>query len=151
LVRGEAFTVPADPSQVAAIRARLRALLGTDHQCAASAELVISELATNAIVHGCGPDDSVRVSIRLLPRSRVAIAVTDSGRGSSTAPQLRPAGTDSTNGRGLFIVASLATRWSVQRASTGYRVRVLLAPQAAEAEDYASALSLMDFSDHEGL
>ncbi|GAA3971661.1 hypothetical protein GCM10023085_62250 [Actinomadura viridis] len=129
----EVFTVPADPSQPAVVRQRLRAVLGPGHECADTAELVVSELVTNAILHGCAPGDPVRLTIRRLPRSRVVITVTDTGRGPGTAPRLRLAGTAGTNGRGLFIVDSIASRWSVQRAGTGHRVRALLTPQDPES------------------
>jgi hypothetical protein len=72
-LKSEVFTVPADPSQLAAVRARLRAALGRDHRCADTAELVISELTANAIVHGCAPGDPVQVTIRRLIRSRVVV------------------------------------------------------------------------------
>ncbi|WP_395107578.1 ATP-binding protein [Actinomadura sp. SCN-SB] len=147
-LRSEVFTVPADPSQLANVRARLRATLGSDHLCADTAESVLSELAANAIVHGCAPGDPVRVTIRVTRRAKVAITVTDTGRGPGTAPRIRFAGTGSTGGRGLFLVASLASRWSVRRAGTGHRVRALLDPRDAESANSASPLWLEDFLEY---
>ncbi|XVQ15956.1 ATP-binding protein [Spirillospora sp. CA-255316] len=144
-LKAEAFTVPADPSQPAAVRKRLRAALGPGHRCADTAELVVSELVTNAVVHGCAPGDPVRLTIRRLPRSRVIITVTDTGRGPGTAPRLRLAGTAGTSGRGLFIVASIASRWSVRRAGTGHRVRALLTPRDSESASCIGVALLDDF------
>jgi anti-sigma regulatory factor (Ser/Thr protein kinase) len=140
----EVFTVPADPSKLAAVRAWLSATLGPDHRCVYAAELVISELAANAIVHGCAPGDPVRVTIRRLVRSRVVVTVTDTGRGPGTVPRLQFAHTASTGGRGLFLVASMASRWSVRRAGTGHRVRAFLAPRDAEPTN-GLEVSLEDF------
>ncbi|MEO3827348.1 ATP-binding protein [Actinomadura sp. B10D3] len=141
----DVFAVSADPSQVAVVRRRLRAALGPDHRCADTAELVVSELVTNAVVHGCAPGDPVRLTIRRLPRSRVVITVTDTGRGRGTVPRLKLAGSAGTNGRGLFIVASIASRWSVRRAGTGFRVRALIAPRDAELASCMGFVLLDDF------
>ncbi|MFB4315117.1 ATP-binding protein [Actinomadura sp. 21ATH] len=145
LLIAEAFTVPADPSQATVVRKRLRVALGPDHRCADSAELVASELFANAVIHGCAPGDLVRLTIRRLPRSRVVITVVDTGRGPGTAPHLRLAGTGGTNGRGLFIVASVASRWSVRRAGAGYRVRAFLAPGDAGSATFTGLVLLDDF------
>ncbi|MFB8016951.1 ATP-binding protein [Streptomyces rubiginosohelvolus] len=70
------------------------------------ARLIVSELVTNAIVHGRG-----RVALRLLHRDGVLrIEVSDE---SSTPPQMRTASDDDVHGRGLFLVDALAHDWGI--------------------------------------
>jgi Response regulator containing a CheY-like receiver domain and an HTH DNA-binding domain len=68
--------------------------------------LLVSELVTNAVVHGGG---EVEVLVRLLPAS-VRVEVMDA---SSSAPVPRAAAEGDTSGRGLALVESLARRWGV--------------------------------------
>jgi anti-sigma regulatory factor (Ser/Thr protein kinase) len=75
-----------------------------------TAELVVSELLTNA-VHATGMAEIfVRVRICLLSDKRsVLILVWD----SSPQPPMRiEAGDDTENGRGLLLVEALSTRWN---------------------------------------
>lgn len=62
-----------------------------------SVALVLSELVTNALVHG-GPDVAVRIR---LESGSLWIEVVD---GSPTVPRVRIAGEDDESGRGLLIV-----------------------------------------------
>lgn len=128
LVRAETLSVPAAPAEVATVRERLRVVLRAAHPCADAAELVVSELVTNAIVHGSEEGALVHVRIQRLPRSGVVLAVTDSGNGTGSVPRLQMATAAGTRGRGLFIVGSLARQWSIRRVGTGHRIRVVLAP-----------------------
>jgi anti-sigma regulatory factor (Ser/Thr protein kinase) len=93
---------------------------------------VVSELVTNAAVHGSKTGDQVKVQVRLLPGSRVVVAVTDSGGGSGSGPKLRLGDATETSGRGLFIVSSLAAHWTVRPVGAGHRVRAVLAPERGE-------------------
>lgn len=77
-----------------------------------SAELVVSELVTNAVRYGTAP-----LTLRLL---RSASALTcEVHDGSQVAPHLRHARTVDEGGRGLFIVAQLATRWGTRYSTDG--------------------------------
>ncbi|MER5753499.1 ATP-binding protein [Streptomyces sp. NPDC002088] len=78
-----------------------------------AAELVVSELVTNAIRYGGPP-----VSLRLLwDRRRMPICeVTDGGH---TSPHLRRADLDDEGGRGLFLVAQLTDRWGTRSSRHG--------------------------------
>jgi anti-sigma regulatory factor (Ser/Thr protein kinase) len=75
-----------------------------------SADLLLSELVTNAIRHGGGLD--VAVSVERLPGQRVCIGVTDDGHGN---PVPRSPKVTDEHGRGLHLVGLLADRWGVRR------------------------------------
>ncbi|MER6506216.1 ATP-binding protein [Nonomuraea sp. NPDC001636] len=72
--------------------------------------LVVSELVTNALVHGDGPP---ALRIRCTP-SHVRIEVRDSG---PRLPEPREPGPD--NGWGLRVIELLSTGWGVSRAEGG--------------------------------
>ncbi len=74
------------------------------------AELVVSELLTNAVLHA--RRNSVRVTAIRLGEGRVRVAVVDLSRDRPTACS---AADDQESGRGLDIVATLSGgRWGVQ-------------------------------------
>ena len=72
------------------------------------AELIVSELVTNAIRHGGEP---IELQIRL-DKEGLLIAVLDGG---SALPVLRDPGPDDTSGRGLRLIQELSDRWSSGR------------------------------------
>lgn len=74
--------------------------------------LVLSELATNAIVHGTGPSIDVHLAA---DGPVVRGEVVDAGDGFATPP---PPSFDAPGGRGLAIVGALTRRWGVERGST---------------------------------
>ncbi|HET9657081.1 MAG TPA: SpoIIE family protein phosphatase [Kineosporiaceae bacterium] len=80
---------------------------------AEAAELLVSELVTNAVVHTAG---QVRLSLRRTAGDRVWIGVQDD---SERMPRQQSAGGDDVAGRGLAIVALLADRWGVEPCSSG--------------------------------
>ncbi|MGP3973799.1 ATP-binding protein [Streptomyces sp. 8N114] len=110
--RQEGFELPAHTSSVARARARLRSRLqhwGFPEDLGHTAQLVISEFVTNAVLH----TDTVRIGCRIhLDGDRLRIEVTDEGT-QSCAPQPRSATSDEVNGRGLQLVGALAQRWGV--------------------------------------
>ncbi|WP_406277634.1 SpoIIE family protein phosphatase [Embleya sp. NBC_00896] len=102
------WDVPSDPAAVAGVRAacarQLQAWgLG---EIDFTAELVLSELVTNAIRYGIQP-----IRVRLLRTRTLVCEVSD---GSSTSPHLRRAATTDEGGRGLFLVAKFAERWGTR-------------------------------------
>lgn len=74
---------------------------------------LVSELASNAVLHARTP-----FRVALLPRdSGLTLTVAD---GAATRPRLRRHGDDgSTTGRGLHIVAAVSARWGVTPAQDG--------------------------------
>lgn len=82
------------------------------------AQLIVSELVTNAISHTS--TSRVGLSVTRHP-DRVRIVVTDTSR-TVPAPALVPPGTGEESGRGLVLVAALADRWEIERVSTGKRI-----------------------------
>ncbi|MFE0420069.1 ATP-binding protein [Streptomyces tendae] len=98
---------PADALWPHRLRRVLRAALAhwrlSDH--GETAELLLTELVTNALRHSDGSSIGVRVCVR---DDRLVIAVND---GSPGIPVLRPAGPDDESGRGLFLVEALAESW----------------------------------------
>lgn len=80
-------------------------------QVRADTELVVSELVTNALLHGEAP-----VTIRVSVGATVRVEVTDAGR---SAPILLQRNTDAMTGRGLAMVAALASGWGVEPVPGG--------------------------------
>ncbi|MFF1354069.1 ATP-binding protein [Streptomyces sp. NPDC058297] len=78
--------------------------------------LCVSELATNALLHGVPPGRGFL--LRLLPyEDEVRVEVHDSGDGT---PQVADARGES--GRGLFLVEALAGKWGVEGRDPGKTV-----------------------------
>ncbi|MBG0856996.1 SpoIIE family protein phosphatase [Streptomyces spinoverrucosus] len=111
--RVAAWDLPADPALVSDVRAsavRQLADWGLD-EVAFAAELVLSELVTNAIRHGSGP-----IRVRLLRDRALICEVSDT---SNTAPHLRRAASTDEGGRGLFLVAQLSQGWGTRYTPEG--------------------------------
>lgn len=107
------WDLPADPALVSEVRAsatRQMADWGLE-EAAFAAELMLSELVTNAIRHGAGP-----IRVRLLHGRTLICEVSDT---SNTAPHLRRAATTDEGGRGLFLVAQLSQSWGTRYTPEG--------------------------------
>ncbi|MFI0816065.1 SpoIIE family protein phosphatase [Streptomyces sp. NPDC021098] len=107
------WELPTDPAVVHDIRAaavRQLAEWGRD-EVAFVAELLLSELVTNALRHASGP-----IRVRLLHGRTLICEVSDT---SSTSPHLRRAATTDEDGRGLFLVAQLALAWGTRHTADG--------------------------------
>jgi anti-sigma regulatory factor (Ser/Thr protein kinase) len=88
----------------------------------ADAALATTELVTNALVHGRPP-----IELRLrLESTDVLVEVRD--RATYQPRKLRPDETDE-HGRGLQIVAALASRWGTRPTEHGKTVWCVLTPQ----------------------
>ncbi|OXY92385.1 protein phosphatase [Streptomyces diastatochromogenes] len=107
------WDLAADPALVGEVRAdALRKLAdwGLD-ETAFAAELILSELVTNAVRHGAGP-----IRVRLLHAHNLICEVSDT---SNTAPHLRRAASTDEGGRGLFLVAQLSQSWGTRYTTQG--------------------------------
>jgi anti-sigma regulatory factor (Ser/Thr protein kinase) len=94
----------------------LRALISAERL--ADAVAIAAELVGNAVRHAAPlPGDVIRMAWRLLPGGTLVIRVTDGG--STAGPQMRVAGPEAVDGRGLTIVAALADHWGVERDGFG--------------------------------
>ncbi|MGW0466545.1 SpoIIE family protein phosphatase [Streptomyces sp. NPDC003027] len=107
------WDVPADPAAVSRIRNAASEQLADWElgDIAFTAELILSELITNAIRYGAEP-----IRVRLLRDRRLICEIAD---GSSTSPHLRYAATTDEGGRGLFLVAQFAERWGTRYTDRG--------------------------------
>ncbi|MEU0744318.1 SpoIIE family protein phosphatase [Streptomyces sp. NPDC006134] len=108
------WDIPADPSLVAPVRKQVLDQLAAWALTDASftAELVVSELVTNAIRYGAPP-------IRLRLIHDTATLICEVSDASHTAPHLRRAKTWDEGGRGLLLVAQLTQRWGSRHTAEG--------------------------------
>ncbi|MGW0611577.1 SpoIIE family protein phosphatase [Streptomyces sp. NPDC002788] len=116
------WDIPADPALVAPIRKQVVDQLERWGLVAATftAELVVSELVTNAIRYGAPP-----IRLRLIHDASTLICeVSDANH---TAPHLRRAKTWDEGGRGLLLVAQLTQRWGSRHTAEGKTIWAELA------------------------
>ncbi|MFJ9545730.1 SpoIIE family protein phosphatase [Streptomyces erythrochromogenes] len=109
------WDLPPDPSLVADIRGaatRQLAAWGLD-ELAFAAELMLSELVTNAVRYGSEP-----IQVRLIHDHDRAL-ICEVSDGSNTAPHLRRAASTDEGGRGLFLVAQLSQAWGARYTARG--------------------------------
>ncbi|MER8001589.1 ATP-binding protein [Streptomyces sp. NPDC095613] len=81
--------------------------------------LLVSELGSNALLHGCLRDRLFQVRVVLHPR---ALRVEVSDPRGERLPAPRVADDDECFGRGLLIVGQLADRWGVEPRDVGKTV-----------------------------
>ncbi|MFD8231497.1 SpoIIE family protein phosphatase [Streptomyces sp. NPDC059696] len=107
------WELSADPALVGEVRASaVRRLSGWGlEETAFAAELILSELITNAVRHGAEP-----IRVRLLYGRTLICEVSDA---SNTAPHLRRAASTDEGGRGLFLVAQLSQSWGTRYLPEG--------------------------------
>ena len=88
---------------------------------AEDAEILVSELLTNAVKASSSPDGAGVVVLRLLAnRERLLIEVWDH---NPDDPQPRQADAESESGRGFSVIEALSSRWGFRRLS--YSVKVV--------------------------
>ncbi|MDT0308704.1 ATP-binding protein [Streptomyces sp. DSM 44917] len=114
------FRLPAAETAAAEARRRTRRQLSewrAPAHASENAQLIISELVTNALRH----TDSETVGCELrITGSLLRVAVDGAGRG----PEARPAraGAEDEGGRGLLLVHALARGWGVRPGTAGGHV-----------------------------
>ncbi|WP_431043467.1 ATP-binding protein [Streptomyces sp. P1-3] len=136
-VRQLSFSVPSTTRDASEARRRAVAEitgwgLRPGSEALNAAELVTAELLANAVRHA-GPEP-VSLGLRLQD-SVLRIEVRDS---SSKLPRPRLPASEKENGRGLFIVAALATRHAVEPTPTGKQCWADIQLPPDESPDQAS-------------
>ncbi|MBA9050325.1 MULTISPECIES: SpoIIE family protein phosphatase [Streptomyces] len=124
------FDFPVEPTSVGQARKVTSARLTQWRldELSFSAELIVSELVTNAIRHARPP-----TALRLIrAENRLICAVTDH---SSTSPHMRRARLGDEGGRGLFLVAQFAPRWGTRYTADG---KVIWAELPIPQSDFGS-------------
>ncbi|MGW0086532.1 SpoIIE family protein phosphatase [Streptomyces sp. NPDC003393] len=112
---------PSDPAVVSRARTLATRQLtqwGLEH-LAESTELIVSELFTNAIIHGHGNGDCSSdrtIGLRLIRHEMLTCEVSDA---SHSHPLLRHPRTTDDHGRGLFLVTQLSHRWGTRHIPDG--------------------------------
>ena len=106
------ITLPRDRASPSAARHAVRLYVGPGDKRNSDLALVITELVTNAVVHGRG-----RITLTLRRDGRcIQGEVADEGSGFE--PNMRKQGPHDYSGRGLSIVDALSSRWGVLEGST---------------------------------
>ena len=126
-----ALTVPSIPGSVPVARLQVRAALGLRGlgEYADDAEIITSELVTNAVQHACA-NGTQTIGVTLTQAgspAAVTVAVSDS---SPHGPIKRDTAAGSEQGRGLQIVEALSAHWGWRQEDGGKAVFAVLAGEA---------------------
>ena len=126
-----AIALPGIAESVPAARLRVRTALGSRGlgEYADDAEIITSELVTNAVRHACG-NDTETIGITLTHAgspATVTIAVSDS---CPHGPVRRDTPASGEQGRGPQIVEALSARWGWRPEDGGKAVFAVLAREA---------------------
>ncbi|MCX5184243.1 ATP-binding protein [Streptomyces sp. NBC_00268] len=129
------FRISRHPRGVARSRSILRdafACWNLDQEVTEAAELVLSELVTNALRVRVPHDRQVGVGFVYDPLAGLLrLEVSDAGAG---CPELRSPSEDETCGRGLVLVEALADRWGVCGRESGIGKTVWATFKAPQTE-----------------
>ena len=132
------WTVAPELPAVARARRTVRATLGDWglSRLGDTAELLTSELVTNALRYADGP-----ISVRLLRDRTLLCEVHDE---SEIVPRLRAVSDDDDGGRGLHLVKELSDRWGTRRTTAGKTVWFELRLEPDEPDNRLGELDEMD-------
>ena len=103
-------TLPSCSSQIAHVRDVIRKSV-SDHPAFDTVVLLASEVASNSVLHS--GSEFFGLAIARTATDDLRVAVIDEGRGG--LPFLRDKAIDAEDGRGLYLVDSLARRWGIIR------------------------------------
>ncbi|WAL96755.1 ATP-binding protein [Streptomyces sp. Je 1-369] len=115
------LTCPGFPEEVSRARRWTRDIL-RGSPLADAAELIVSELSTNAILHTASgrQSGSFSLAIEVSPQM-LTLSVTDDG-GAGTAPKVEHQDEEAEHGRGLDMVSAIAHRVVVNDSDHGHTV-----------------------------
>jgi serine phosphatase RsbU (regulator of sigma subunit)/anti-sigma regulatory factor (Ser/Thr protein kinase) len=112
--------LPGDPTAAGEARRFVAGVLrewGIDEDCVDTAELCVSELVTNAVIHS---GTTSTVTVQADPEYLLVLVQDRGGRGAVRLPdELDP---ESVSGRGLSLVDALASAWSAEHSTDGTTV-----------------------------
>ena len=109
-----ALNLPRDTSAPAMARGAIDGrFAGLSHNRMADLALVVSELVTNAVVHGHGA-----ISLTLQHGDDDVLRGEVIDRGGGFEQEVRDVGPNDFGGRGLHIVEALASRWGIHEGTT---------------------------------
>ncbi|MEU5213024.1 ATP-binding protein [Streptomyces sp. NPDC020742] len=99
--------------------------------------LCVSELATNALLHGVPPARGYRLWLSFdAPAGLLRVEVHDSGDGEPRVPRTSPlAAREAESGRGLLLVRALADAWGVGERVPGKIVWCEFREGSADADE----------------
>ncbi|MEU3045839.1 ATP-binding protein [Streptomyces sp. NPDC006984] len=125
---GYSSTFPCSPQSAQKARSVVQSALRTwgMDRLAPEALIIVSELASNAVVHGEGLE--IEVCVRQTAPGCIRVEIAD---GSSSLPVLAHPDLDAESGRGLVLVDMLADRWGTEKAGSGKLVWAELSGAAA--------------------
>lgn len=113
------FSVAGGPQAAAEAREELRERFGKklDPDVVARAELLMSEVINNCVIHGAaaGPGARIDVTASIFPHV-LSVEVTDGGPKFKRTSRLPSS--DSDSGRGIFLVEQLSSRWGISDRGT---------------------------------
>lgn len=115
------FTIQLPATRRGAHRARLLAVeqLREWRLPYEDAALVVAELASNAALHGRVPGRDFRLGLRVTPDPRtLRIELTDARGDRLPSTTVTPPSPTAESGRGLLLVAALATHWGATSGPT---------------------------------
>ncbi|MCX4738573.1 ATP-binding protein [Streptomyces antibioticus] len=120
-VRVWGLSCPGFPEEVSRARRWTRDILHGS-PLADDAELIVSELSANAILHTASGRESGSFHLTVAVSAQVvALSVTDDG-GTGTAPKIEHQNQDAEGGRGLGMVSALAHRIVVHQSQAGHTI-----------------------------
>ena len=129
---------PAQPGQLAVVRARLDAWLaaeGLSEDDRYDLLLAVNEAASNAVEHAYGPEERgvVHIEADARPDGSVRVVVTDHGGWRVPPPTL------TARGRGLLLMRENVDEVLVDRTASGTTVTLVLAPRHTSRGTFLAA------------